>query len=195
MTLFDFPLHFNMRSASRGGGGFDMRQILDGTLMAQDPEMAVTFVDNHDTFHVGGGEPVGESFRAQAYAMILLRDGGVPCLFYPDYRANDARPPTQPMLDTLLAARRDFAYGPQTDYLDDPDVIGWTRQGDAEHPRAHGGGVDRRAAGVKRMATGRPNRTFADVTNPGAAGVTTGEDGWGDFSCSANSVSVWIDQP
>ena len=194
MTLFDFPLHFNMRSASRGGGGFDMRQIFDGTLVAQDPEMAITFVDNHDTFHVGGGEPVAEAFRGQAYALILLRADGVPCLFYPDYRANDARAPLQPLLDTLVAARRDFAYGPQTDYIDDPDVIGWTRQGDAEHPRAMAVVLTDGPPGSKRMATGRANRTFLDVTGASAGSVTTGDDGWGDFSCPAGSLSVWVEQ-
>ena len=49
MSLFDFPLQFNMRIASRSNGVIDMRQIFDGTLVAQDPVLAVTFVDNHDT--------------------------------------------------------------------------------------------------------------------------------------------------
>ena len=35
--------------ASRSNGVVDMRQIFDGTLVAQDPVLAVTFVDNHDT--------------------------------------------------------------------------------------------------------------------------------------------------
>jgi alpha-amylase len=156
--------------------------------------MAVTFVDNHDTFHVGGGEPVGDSFRAQAYALILLRAGGTPCLFYPDYRSNDARAPLQPLLDILVAARRDFAYGPQTDYIDDPDVIGWTRQGDDEHPRAMAVVMSDGAPGVKRMATGRGNRTFLDVTGAISGSVTTGDDGWGDFACPAGSVAVWVEQ-
>ncbi|HSO43417.1 MAG TPA: alpha-amylase domain-containing protein, partial [Rhodospirillales bacterium] len=190
----DFPLYFNMRAASEGGGGYDMRNILNNTLVQRSPAQAVTFVDNHDTFHVGGGEPIAEAFRGQAYALILLRADGVPCLFYPDYHANDARAPLQPLLDTLVAARRDFAYGPQTDYIDDPDVIGWTRQGDAEHPRAMAVVLTDGPPGSKRMATGRANRTFLDVTGASAGSVTTGDDGWGDFSCPAGSLSVWVEQ-
>ncbi|MBL8660162.1 MAG: alpha-amylase [Rhodospirillales bacterium] len=193
MTLFDFPLHFNMRTASRANGGFDMRLIFDNTLVAADPEMAVTFVDNHDTFQLGGGEPVADSFRAQAYALILLRAAGYPCLFYPDFRANDARAPLQPLLDTLLAARRDFAYGAQTDYIDDPDVIGWTRGGDAEHPRALAVVLTDGPAGVKRMATSRPNRTFRELTGVSAETVTTDGEGWGTFSCPAGAVAVWVE--
>ncbi|MFO1156928.1 MAG: alpha-amylase family glycosyl hydrolase [Rhodospirillales bacterium] len=49
MSLFDFPLHFSLRDIARGEGGVDMARIFDGTLVAQDPELAVTFVDNHDT--------------------------------------------------------------------------------------------------------------------------------------------------
>jgi alpha-amylase len=50
MSLFDFPLHFNMRDVARGEGALDMRRVFDGTLVAQDPTLAVTFVDNHDTW-------------------------------------------------------------------------------------------------------------------------------------------------
>lgn len=193
MALFDFPLHFNIRAASRANGGFDMRRIFDGALVAQDPEMAVTFVDNHDTFHVGGGEPIAEGFRARAYALILLRAEGYPCLFYPDFRANDVRPPVQPLLDQLLAARRDFAYGEQSDYLDDPDLIGWTRAGDDEHPQALAVLVSDGPAGAKRMATGRPNRTFRELTGATAQPVATDGDGWADFPCAANAVAVWVE--
>lgn len=49
MSLFDVPLHFNFYNASHGGGGYDMRNILKGTLLEARPERAVTFVDNHDT--------------------------------------------------------------------------------------------------------------------------------------------------
>lgn len=195
MALFDFPLHFNMRTASRANGGFDMRRIFDGTLVAADAEMAVTFVDNHDTFHVGGGEPIAEAFRAQAYALILLRAGGYPCLFYPDYRPTSARPQLQPLLDVLLAARRDFAYGPQNDYLDDPDLIGWTRTGDDEHPRALAVVVTDGPGGVKRMATSRPGRTFRELTGAAARPVTTDGDGWGAFPCPAGGIAVWVEDP
>jgi alpha-amylase len=50
-------------------------------------------------------------------------------------------------------------------------------------------------AGAKRMATGRPNRTFVDVTGASPGSVATGDDGWGDFRCPAGSLSLWVEQP
>ncbi len=49
MSLFDAPLHMNFYNASRSGGNFDMRRIMDGTLMKDNPVKAVTLVENHDT--------------------------------------------------------------------------------------------------------------------------------------------------
>ncbi len=48
MSLFDAPLHMNFHQASRSGGNYDMRRLLDGTLMQQLPLLAVTLVDNHE---------------------------------------------------------------------------------------------------------------------------------------------------
>lgn len=59
MSLFDFPLYFNMRAASERGGDYDMRNILNNTLVQRSPAQAVTFVDNHDTFR----EQTREVFR------------------------------------------------------------------------------------------------------------------------------------
>jgi alpha-amylase len=195
MTLFDFPLHFSMRDAGRGGGNFDMRRLFDGTLVAQDAEMAVTFVDNHDTFSRNRrDEGIAEWFRPLAYALILLREGGYPCIFYPDYYANDVRPPIRFLLDTLLAVRRDAAYGRQIDYFDHPDVVGWTRLGDAEHPDAIAVILSDGPGGSKRMQVERPNAVFTDVTGNIIDTVTTGSDGFGDFRCNGGSVSVWVQQ-
>ena len=98
MSVFDFRLHFNLRDASRGGGSFDMTRIFDGTQVRQDPALAVTFVDNHDSYRE---DAVEDWFKPLAYALILLREGGQPCVFYPDYygapgrqvASADARPP------------------------------------------------------------------------------------------------------
>lgn len=49
MCIFDVPLHYNLYNASNSGGYFDMRTIFDNTLVKIHPDLAVTFVDNHDT--------------------------------------------------------------------------------------------------------------------------------------------------
>ena len=49
IPLFDVPLHYNFFEASNAGGNYDMGRILEGSLVKEMPDMAVTFVDNHDT--------------------------------------------------------------------------------------------------------------------------------------------------
>jgi alpha-amylase len=46
---------------------------------------SVTLVDNHDTQPLQDLEaPVEPWFKPIAYALILLREEGYPCVFYPD---------------------------------------------------------------------------------------------------------------
>ena len=72
--------------ASRAGSGYDLRRLLDGTLMRHLPHLAVTLVENHDTQPLQALESVVEPwFKPLAYAFILLRREGYPCLFLPDY--------------------------------------------------------------------------------------------------------------
>jgi len=47
--LFDAPLHYNFCEASKSGSDYDLRQIFDNTLVSQQPALAVTLVDNHDS--------------------------------------------------------------------------------------------------------------------------------------------------
>src|SRR5580765_9676 len=90
MSLFDVPLHMNFHYASKAGGFYDMRTILDGTLMQQQPTKAVTFIDNHDSQPLQALESYVEPwFKPLAYAIILLRAEGYPCVFLADYDGAD----------------------------------------------------------------------------------------------------------
>src|SRR5690625_99027 len=85
MSLFDFPLHWKLFLAAQEGKDFDLRTLFDDTLVARDPDHSVTFLDNHDTQPLRENESfVEEWFRPLAYALILLREGGYPCVFCPD---------------------------------------------------------------------------------------------------------------
>ncbi|STL91976.1 alpha-amylase [Escherichia coli] len=56
-----------------------MTQIFTGTLVEADPFHAVTLVANHDTQPLQALEaPVEPWFKPLAYALILLRENGVP---------------------------------------------------------------------------------------------------------------------
>ena len=136
MSLFDVALHYNFYNASVTGGEYPMNAIFDNSLVKERPDHAVTFVDNHDTQYGQSLQSFIEDwFKPLAYALILLREEGLPCIFYSDYYGNPVQNrPLVPNLGKLIKTRHEYAYGEQRDYLEDQNVIGWTRSGDAEHP-------------------------------------------------------------
>ncbi|HYN38025.1 MAG TPA: hypothetical protein VES39_02115, partial [Rhodospirillales bacterium] len=163
----------------------------DGTLVAEDPDLAVTFVDNHDTWQENRrDEAIREWFLPHAYALILLRQAGTPCVFYPDYYGGGGRNSLRP----LLAARRDHAYGTQTDWLDDANLIGWTRAGDADHPRGLAVVITDGAGGAKRMPAAAPGATFVEITGAVDGTVVIDADGTGAFRCNDRSIAVSVQQ-
>ena len=99
-----------------------------------------------------------------------------------------------PLLAVLLAARRDNAYGPQADWFDDPNLIGWTRAGDAEHARGLAVVMTDAGGGVKRMRAGMPGAIFSEATGAIADTVVIGNDGFGAFRCNDRSIAVWVQQ-
>jgi alpha-amylase len=207
LSLFDAPLHNNFHQASRAGGNYDMRRILDGTLMKEIPLLAVTLVENHDTQPLQALEsPVESWFKPLAYAIILLRAEGYPCIFYPDYygahyrdRGRDGQQyeismdSHKAVLDCLLRARHHYAHGPQYDYFDHFNTIGWTRLGDQAHPGAMAVILSDGPAGSKWMEVGKPRTTFRDLTGHRQERITTNPEGWGEFYCNGGSVSVWVE--
>jgi len=197
MRLFDAPLHFRMLAAAQGGNGFDLRTIFDGSLVAQNPLMAVTFVDNHDTQPGSSLESwIDPWFKPLAYALILLRRDGYPCLFYPDYFGHDDEdgkvPSHRVLMDAFLDARAKYNYGDQHDYFDHGNCIGWLRTGDAHHPGAMVVLMSNGDAGTKRIATTKPNALFFDCTGHSDHELTSDEQGYAEFTCPPGSLSVWL---
>ncbi|MDF5726334.1 MAG: alpha-amylase [Rhizonema sp. PD37] len=208
VMLFDAPLHYNFSVASTQGNDYDMRQIFDNTLVKDQPTLAVTLVDNHDSQPLQALESVVEGwFKPLAYALILLRRDGYPCIFYADYYgANYKDSGTdgneheiwldshQWLIDKFLHARQTYAYGDQYDYFDHPNTIGWTRIGDEEHPGGMAVVISNGEEGTKWMEVGQANSTYIDITEHISEPITTNDEGWADFSCSGGSVSVWVPQ-
>lgn len=208
VTLFDAPLHYNFSVASTEGNDYDMRQIFDNTLVQQQPALAVTLVDNHDSQPLQALESVVEGwFKPLAYALILLRQDGYPCIFYADYYGAHYKDTGrdgneyeiwldshQWLIDKFLYARRTYAYGDQYDYFDHANTIGWTRLGNEEHPGGMAVVLSNGDAGTKWMEVGQPNCTYVDITEHISEPVTTNDEGWADFRCEAGSVSVWVPQ-
>ncbi|MCC8195054.1 MAG: alpha-amylase [Deltaproteobacteria bacterium] len=198
LSLFDVPLHFRFYWASLGGGVFDLRTIFDDTLTAADPVKSVTFVDNHDSQPGQSLESwVRDWFKPHAYALILLREQGYPCIFYGDFYGidHDGIAPKSPVLIPMLEARRRYAIGKQTDYFDDPNIVGWTREGDDGN---EGSGLavllSNGRAGSKRMNVGSRHggKVFIDVTRASSGQVVIDKDGFGLFRVVGASVSIWV---
>ncbi|MEE3719880.1 alpha-amylase [Tumidithrix elongata RA019] len=203
LSLFDVPLHFKFHAASRSGSSFDMRSIFDRTLVKEQPVLAVTFVENHDTQPLQSLESVVESwFKPLAYALILLRRDGYPCVFYADYYGahyNDKGyeiwlTDHSFLINKFLWTRKNYGFGDQHDYFDHPNTIGWMRLGDRDHSGAMAVVLTNGAEGNKWMNTFRPNTAFYDFTGHRKEIVRTNQDGWGNFLCNGGSVSVWLQQ-
>ena len=206
MSLFDSSLHQNFHQASNAGSSYDMRNILNDTLTQVMPEKSVTVVANHDTQPLQSLEaPVEHWFKPLSYSIILLREAGYPCVFYPDlYGANykdhgeDGNEYEIWMnkveeLETLMKARSLYAYGRQRDYFDHPNCIGWIREGDDDHSGCAvlmSNGED----GFKSMEIGKryAGKKFIDMLGKNPAEIEINQEGWAEFYAFAGSVSVWI---
>ena len=197
MSLFDVALHYKIFNASEAGDSFDMGSILQDTLVKERPQNAVTFVDNHDTQYGQSLQSfVQEWFKPLAYALILLRQEGTPCVFYSDYYGNPVKNlPMVPNLGKMIKIRRNYAYGEQVDYFDDAHTVGWVRQGDGEH---EGSGLavvlSNGEGGEKKMFMGKENagESFFDALGNIPDPVVIDEEGFGSFGCCGRNVSVWV---
>ncbi|KAH8994946.1 glycoside hydrolase family 13 protein [Lactarius akahatsu] len=200
-AFFDVPLHDNLHRASKGP--FDLRRILDNTLLKVRPNDAVTFVDNHE-YQIGQSLEswVDASFKLQAYALILLRGPGHPCVFYGDLYPNDEcyDAPTAQGLHLLMRARKDLAHGPSRDYFDHPSCIGFVRMGNTSRAGcvvviSHGNREARTAAEPQcsirvKVAEGYAGTKFVGLFEPHKQ-VEIAADGRGTFTCRPGSLEVW----
>ena len=208
MSLFDASLHHNLYEASRAGNKYDLTTIFNNTLIKERPLQSVTVVDNHDTQPLQALEaPVKSWFKCIAYALILLREEGYPCVFYPDLygahykdKGRDGNEHEVWLekcadLEGLLLARKQFAYGKQRDYFDFPTCIGWTREGTDEHPNSGCAVlISNSKEGFKKMEMGKQfaGKVFVDWLRKYDKEVTIDKNGWGDFLVKPGSVCVWV---
>lgn len=207
MSLFDVPLQGHFAEASRKGDAYDLRKIFDHTLVRQAPEKAVTFVSSHDAQPLQALESVVEPwFVPLAYALILLRQGGYPCVFVADYdgagyegRGRDGQtyaitlPSHRMLIDRFLQVRRRYLQGEQVDCFEAPNRIGWVSRGATG--QSAGGFVvvlGNGPEGALRMQAGAADTVYRDVCKHVAEAVRTDAEGWADFPCPGRSLAVYV---
>lgn len=206
MSLFDSSLQNNFHNASKEGSSYDLRRIFDETLTQADPMHSVSLVANHDTQPLQDLEaPVESWFKPLAYALILLRKDGYPCVFYPDlYGAHyvdkdhsghdqEIFMPKTDGIEELLKARKDHAYGEQRDYFEDANCLGWIREGDDLHTGC-AVVLSNKDAYNKPMEMGKryAGKKCKDLLKRYKEKVIIDENGWGNFPVPAGNVSVWV---
>ncbi len=77
---FDFPLRYRLKDLCHHYG-FSLKTLAaNGTILKERPELAVTFVENHDVVRL---DPIVLE-KMLAYAFILTHEG-YPCVFWQDY--------------------------------------------------------------------------------------------------------------
>lgn len=207
IQLFDVPLHFNFHKASKEGKDFDLRQIFDNTLLKTRPELAITFVDNHDTQPLQSLESWVESwFKPHAYAMILLREEGIPCVFYTalygaQYQEekggeqHNIEIPYTGELEALLKVRNENAYGDQYEFWDDPNIVGWTRTGSDEKENSGCAVlVSNGDEGGKQMSVGtkHANKKMIGLFDETPTKIQLDDQGTAEFTVRAGKINVWV---
>ncbi|VBB78241.1 Putative Glycoside Hydrolase Family 13 [Podospora comata] len=199
-SLFDAPLVHNFSDISRANGA-DLRKVFDDTLVQAQPVSAVTLVMNHDTQPYQALEaPIEGWFKPLAYALILLRDRGYPCVWYGDLYGIQGEHPFPPScggdLPRIMLARKLYSYGQQADYFDYPTCIGWVRYGTWDRPFGCVVVMSNAGPGSKRMHVGEMHagEVWTDVMGWNDAKIKIGDDGFGEFVCGQTSVSIWVNE-
>ncbi|EXJ91595.1 alpha-amylase [Capronia epimyces CBS 606.96] len=199
-SLYDSPLLNNFSQLSRTESA-DLRQVFDHSLVEARPDSAVTVVMNHDT-QPGQtvATPIEGFFKPLAYALILLRNQGYPCVFYGDLYGMQGDNPEPPScggkLAHLVLARKLFAYGDQDDYFDEPNCLGFVRRGTHDRSAGLACVLSNAGPGQKKMFVGKEHagELWSDLLAWQPDEVKIDDDGYGEFMCPGTSVSVWTNK-
>ncbi|KAF2756824.1 thermostable alpha-amylase [Pseudovirgaria hyperparasitica] len=200
MSLYDAPLLNNFSHISQTPTA-DLRAVFSNSLVDVAPAKAVTLVTNHDTQLGQTVEtPVTPFFKPLAYSLILLRQGGYPCVFYGDLYGTCGPKAEGPScgrkLADLILARKLYAYGEQVDYFDQPSCVGWVRKGRWDKKFGCAVIMSTSGPGVKKMEVGviHKEQVWTDILGWNNEEIVIDEKGHGIFRCAKQGVSIYVRQ-
>ncbi len=199
MDLFDVGLHYNFLQAARSAENFDMRKIFNNSIVKEHPQLAVTFVDNHDSQPGQALESwIDDWFKPMAYATILLRKDGYPCIFAGDYYGIEGDEHNRGHFDfinQLIKLRQEYVFGDQQDLFQDERCIGWILHGNDEHPGKTVVGLNSGAAAELHVDMGSEwaGRQFSSQLDKNMPPVTLDEAGGANFPVPAGGLSIWTE--
>ena len=199
LDLFDVGLHYNMVEASKNSE-YDIRQIFDNTLVKEHPNLAVTFVDNHDSQPGQALESFVEDwFKKIAYGIILLQKDGYPTVFWGDYMGMGEPVNSEghkDMIENLMYIRREFAYGDQDMYYESDKLIGFVRCGDEKHPKKLAVLISTGDMATLKMFVGKEEagKIYKEYTGDNSNEIIIDEEGFGEFEVGPGTITCWSDR-
>lgn len=135
-------------------------------------------------------------FKPSAYGLILLMKKRVSVyLLWGLLWRKGKKSPHRKVLDMLLRARKEYAYGEEVDYFDHPNTIGFVRLGDSGH--ADSGlavVISERGRWRENNVCGenRKGEVWHEITGSVKDTVTIDEEGKGCFLVKGGKLAVWV---
>lgn len=186
ISAFDFGCFFKLEEAL---DRFQDLTLLNSNGMLRDthPEMAVTFVQNHDTrLEVDQDVHISDANKLIAYAYILTHDGYA-SIFYSDYENTSF----QSELQQLLKIHRSLASGNVKVISADNDEYIMQREGEGDSPGLLFYINISNSAKSQIVTTNWNNRQLHDYSGNSGKTLFTDIDGTVTVECPSNTYAIW----
>lgn len=97
------------------------------------------------------------------------------------------------IIDNLMDIRKKFAYGDQTDYMQEKDLIGWVRHGDENHPVKLAVVISTGNMNTMSMFVGEEEKgkKYKDMTGGNTNAIVIDENGYGAFEVGPGTMACW----
>lgn len=185
VSAFDFAAFYRMEEAFDRHD--DLTYLVRPMLRQTHPEMAVTFVANHDTEkETNEDNRIAAENKMKAYAYILTHDG-YPTIFYSDYENADF----QNKLKRLILIHNSLATGNVEILYNDDDEYIMRRSGNATNPGLILYINTSSSSKRRSVSTNWTNTTLMDYSNNTNYMPATGANGSVTIEAPANSFSIW----